>query len=75
MLHLIINETFDKYGRPLHDRNTAQRILFYERHSVKELAYEIGFADTDYFSRLFKQHRGKSISWFVSYIQDLSSQK
>jgi AraC-like DNA-binding protein len=53
----------------------AQRILFYERHSVKELAYELGFADPDYFSRLFKQHRGKSISRFVSYIQDLSSQK
>jgi AraC-like DNA-binding protein len=53
----------------------AQRILFYERHSVKELAYELGFADPDYFSRLFKQHKGKSISRFVSYIQDLSSQK
>jgi len=53
----------------------AQRILFYERSSVKELAYELGFADPDYFSRLFKQHSGKSISRFVSYIQDLSSQK
>jgi len=53
----------------------AQRILFYERPSVKELAYELGFADPDYFSRLFKQHSGKSISRFVSYIQDLSSQK
>jgi AraC-like DNA-binding protein len=53
----------------------AQRILFYERPSVKELAHELGFADSDYFSRLFKQHTGKSISQFVSYIQDLSSQK
>ena len=53
----------------------AQRILFYERPSTKELAYELGFADPDYFSRLFKQHRGKSISRFVRYIQDLSSQK
>jgi AraC family transcriptional regulator, transcriptional activator of pobA len=53
----------------------AQRILFYERPSVKELAYDLGFADPDYFSRLFKQHTGKSISRFVSYIQDLSSQK
>ena len=53
----------------------AQRILFYERPSVKELAYELGFADPDYFSRLFKKHTGKSISRFVGYIQDLSSQK
>ena len=53
----------------------AQRILFYEKPSVKELAYELGFADPDYFSRLFKKQTGKSISRFVSYIQDLSSQK
>jgi len=53
----------------------AQRILFYEKPSVKELAYELGFADPDYFSRLFKKQTGKSISQFVSYIQDLSSQK
>ena len=53
----------------------AQRILFYEKPSVKELAYELGFADADYFSRLFKKQTGKSISRFVRYIQDLSSQK
>ena len=53
----------------------AQRILVYERPIVKELAYELGFADPDYFSRLFKQHTGKSVSRFVNYIQDLSSQK
>jgi len=53
----------------------AQRILFYEKPSVKELAYDLGFADPDYFSRLFKQQTGKSIGQFVSYIQDLSSQK
>ena len=53
----------------------AQRILFYEKPSVKELAYELGFTDPDYFSRLFKKQTGKSISQFVSHIQDLSSQK
>lgn len=53
----------------------AQRILFYENPSVKELAYELGFADPDYFSRLFKKQTGKSISQFVIHIQDLSSQK
>lgn len=53
----------------------AQRILFYEKNSVKELAYELGFADPDYFSRLFKKQTGKSISQFVINIQDLSSKK
>ncbi len=53
----------------------AQRILFYEKSTVKELAYELGFADPDYFSRLFKKQTGKSISQFLIFIQDLSSQK
>jgi AraC family transcriptional regulator, transcriptional activator of pobA len=53
----------------------AQRILFYEKSTVKELTYELGFADPDYFSRLFKKKTGKSISQFVIFIQDLSSQK
>lgn len=53
----------------------AQRILFYEKSTVKELAYELGFADPDYFSRLFKKQTGKSITQFMVFIQDLSSQK
>jgi len=53
----------------------TQRILFYEKSTVKELAYELGFADPNYFSRLFKKQTGKSISEFLIYIQDLSRQK
>ena len=53
----------------------AQRILFYEKSTVKELTYELGFADPDYFSRLFKKQTGKSISQFLIYIQNLSRQK
>jgi AraC-like DNA-binding protein len=53
----------------------AQRILFYEKSTGKELAYELGFADPDYFSRLFKKYTGKTISKFLIYIQDLSRQK
>jgi AraC family transcriptional regulator, transcriptional activator of pobA len=53
----------------------AQRILFYEKSTVKELTYELGFADPDYFSRLFKKQTGKSISQFLVFIQDLSSKK
>jgi AraC-like DNA-binding protein len=43
----------------------AQRKLRYSNLSVKELAYELGFNDPDYFSRLFKKSTGKSISDFL----------
>lgn len=49
----------------------AQRKLRYSNLSVKELAYELGFNDPDYFSRLFKKSTGQSVSDFLS-SQDLS---
>lgn len=51
----------------------AQRKLRYSNISVKELAYELGFNDPDYFSRLFKKSTGKSASGF-SPRQDLSGE-
>ena len=48
----------------------AQRKLRYDNLSVKELAYELGFNDPDYFSRLFKKSTGKSISEYL-HSQDL----
>ncbi|SEL88311.1 helix-turn-helix domain-containing protein [Parapedobacter koreensis] len=50
----------------------AQRKLHYSKRSVKELAYELGFNDPDYFSRLFKKSTGKSVSEFLAEQQDLS---
>lgn len=50
----------------------AQRKLQYSTLSVKELAYELGFNDPDYFSRFFKKCTGKSISEFLEAPQDLS---
>jgi len=47
----------------------AKRRLYYSESSIKELAYDLGFNDPEYFSRLFKKVTGKSISAFV---QDLS---
>ncbi|RYE21381.1 MAG: helix-turn-helix domain-containing protein [Sphingobacteriaceae bacterium] len=44
----------------------AQRKLQYSNLSVKELAYELGFNDPDYFSRLFKKSTGKSITAFLA---------
>ncbi|MEI6412577.1 MAG: AraC family transcriptional regulator, partial [Bacteroidota bacterium] len=43
----------------------AQRKLRYSNLSVKELAYELGFNDPDYFSRLFKKSTGKSVSDYL----------
>ncbi|GGE86598.1 transcriptional regulator, AraC family [Chishuiella changwenlii] len=51
----------------------AQRKLQYSNLSVKELAYELGFSDPSYFSRLFKKNTGMSVRDYLSEIQDLSS--
>ncbi|PZF74256.1 helix-turn-helix domain-containing protein [Taibaiella soli] len=50
----------------------AQRKLHYSNLSVKELAYELGFSDPDYFSRLFKKTTGKSVRKYLEELQDLS---
>ncbi len=49
----------------------ARKKLRYSNLSVKELAYELGFNDPDYFSRFFKKCTGKSVSEFM-HSQDLS---
>ena len=50
----------------------AQRKLYYSETTVKELAYDLGFNDPDYFSRLFKKSTGKSVTQFMESIHDLS---
>ncbi|WP_461051612.1 helix-turn-helix domain-containing protein [Spirosoma arcticum] len=50
----------------------AQRKLHYATPSVKELAYDLGFNDPAYFSRLFKKRTGKSVSAFLGDRHDLS---
>lgn len=50
----------------------ARRKLQYSSLSAKEIAYELGFSDPDYFSRLFKKSTGKSISSYLSELRDLS---
>jgi len=42
----------------------AQRLLYYSRPSVKELAAHLGFDDESYFSRWFKKEVGRSVSSF-----------
>ncbi|MBF9219641.1 helix-turn-helix domain-containing protein [Hymenobacter ruricola] len=36
----------------------ARRLLFHTPQSVKEIAYDLGFADASYFSRFFKRETG-----------------
>lgn len=50
----------------------AQRRIYYSETSVKELAYELGFTDPGYFSRLFRKSTGRSITRFIKDIRDLS---
>jgi AraC family transcriptional activator of pobA len=50
----------------------AQRKLNYTSLSVKELAFELGFNDPDYFSRLFKKCTGKNVTEILENRQDLS---
>jgi AraC-like DNA-binding protein len=47
----------------------AKRRLCYSESSIKELAFDLGFNDPEYFSRLFKKITGKTIG---SFIGDLS---
>lgn len=47
----------------------AKRRLYYSESSIKQLAYDLGFNDPEYFSRLFKKVTGKTIA---SFVQDLS---
>jgi AraC-like DNA-binding protein len=48
----------------------AKRRLYYaESPSIKELAYDLGYNDPEYFARLFKKETGKTIATFL---QDLS---
>ncbi|MBS1664942.1 MAG: AraC family transcriptional regulator [Bacteroidetes bacterium] len=38
----------------------AKRLLYYSRCSVKEIAFELGYEDHTYFSRLFKKVEGRT---------------
>jgi AraC-like DNA-binding protein len=51
----------------------AQRLLYYSRPSVKELAAHLGVDDESYFSRLFKRQVGCSVSAFVANLEEKST--
>ena len=51
-------------GKPaithIHERLVleARRLLFHTQHSLKEIAFELGFSDASYFNRFFKREAG-----------------
>jgi AraC-like DNA-binding protein len=51
-------------GKPaikhIHDRLVleARRLLFHTNHSLKEISFDLGFADASYFNRFFKRETG-----------------
>ena len=51
-------------GRPaikhVHERLVleARRLLFYTQHTLKEIAFDLGFSDASYFNRFFKRETG-----------------
>ncbi|WP_222845853.1 helix-turn-helix domain-containing protein [Flavilitoribacter nigricans] len=47
----------------------AKRLLYYEAHSVKEVAYALGFKDPFYFSNFFKRHTHLSPQAFKEQIE------
>ncbi|MFB9845387.1 AraC family transcriptional regulator [Mucilaginibacter ginsenosidivorans] len=46
----------------IHERLTleAKRLLFHTEHSIKEIAYRLGFYDASYFNRFFKRISGQT---------------
>jgi AraC-like DNA-binding protein len=42
----------------------AKRLLFWDEHSVKEIAGHLNFEDDGYFNRFFKKHTGQTPALF-----------
>ena len=48
----------------------AKRLLFWQKHSVKQIAGELNFDDDAYFSRFFKKHTGQTPALFQKSIRE-----
>ncbi|MGX5820604.1 helix-turn-helix domain-containing protein [Chitinophaga lutea] len=48
----------------------AKRLLFWQKHSIKQIAGELNFDDDAYFSRFFKKHTGQTPALFQKTIRE-----
>lgn len=48
----------------------AKRLLFWQKHSVKQIAGELNFDDDAYFNRFFKKHTGQTPALFQKTIRE-----
>lgn len=48
----------------------AKRLLFWQQHSVKQIAGELNFDDDAYFNRFFKKHTGQTPALFQKTIRE-----
>jgi AraC-like DNA-binding protein len=48
----------------------AKRLLFWNEHSIKEIAWQLNFEDDGYFNRFFKKHTGHTPAVFQKSIRE-----
>ncbi|GAB4021474.1 helix-turn-helix transcriptional regulator [Spirosoma koreense] len=64
-------------GKPaikhIHDRLVleARRLLFHTPHSLKEIAFDLGFSDASYFTRFFKRETGMTPADYRTHIRKM----
>lgn len=49
----------------------ARRLLFYTQHSLKEIAFDLGFSDASYFNRFFKRETGTTPAEYRTAIREM----
>jgi AraC-like DNA-binding protein len=72
-LNQILKEKLGKTGTQIiHDRIIleAKRLIIHSEHTIKEIAYELGFSDRPYFSRFFKKQTGQTAEEFQKQAQN-----
>jgi len=64
-------------GKPaikhIHERLVleARRLLFHTHHSLKDIAFDLGFSDASYFNRFFKREMGVTPAEYRSNIREM----
>lgn len=71
-LNQVLKDKLGKTGTQIiHDRIIleAKRLIIHSEHTIKEIAYELGFSDRPYFSRFFKKQTGQTAEEFQKQAQ------